>query len=91
MVRVHVSYGPRYRRRHRRHYGGAGVGGLLVGAVAGAAIASAASSPSYYAPPAYAPPPASAPGTYPCSRCRYALTWVPQYGRWYCNYCRMYW
>ena len=45
--------------------------------------------PVYYqAPPgAY---PAVAASTYPCPVCRSPLTWVPQYGRWWCGTCQAY-
>ncbi len=55
--------------------------------------------PVYGAPPAYPPqapaaPAAPAPATTPsapgCYVCGTALTWVPQYGRWYCYRCQSY-
>lgn len=44
--------------------------------------------PSVAPPPAYAP---AAPAVPPaCPVCGVALSWVPQYGRWYCARCQVY-
>jgi hypothetical protein len=54
----------------------------------------------YPAPPPYGYPPPTAPGGMApppapynqplCPVCSSPLSWVPQYGRWYCNRCQAY-
>ncbi len=70
---------------------------LIIGIVL---AATSRPTPQYYYPqPAYAPPAPGAPGAPAagapfqapgCYVCGTALTWVPQYGRWYCYRCQSY-
>lgn len=69
---------------------GLGIVLIIIGIVLMAAGPSRAAyyapPPAYpYAPPQWAPPPAPA-----CPVCGTPLSWVPQYGRWYCTRCQQY-
>jgi len=82
---------------------GLGIVLLIVGVIL---LAARPNQPMYYAPQppyAYAPPqapsqpapgaPAAAPGVYTppaCPVCGTPLTWVAQYGRWFCTRCQAY-
>jgi len=64
---------------------------LLIGIIL---VAATPSTPAYYAPYPYpyaAPGPAPAPAAGPaCPTCGSPLTWIAQYGRWYCYRCQQY-
>lgn len=64
---------------------------LLIGIIL---VAATPSTPTYYAPYPYpyaAPGPAPAPAAGPaCPTCGSPLTWIAQYGRWYCYRCQQY-
>jgi hypothetical protein len=74
--------------------------GLILIIVGIVLVATTQSQPVYHwpAPPFAAPPvappaagtPPAAPGAPACPVCGSALTWVPQYGHWYCWRCQAY-
>jgi hypothetical protein len=79
--------------------------GILLLVVGVILVAVTPRQPMFYAPPpaAYGYPPQQpgaapgaapvSPGTYTppaCPVCGSPLTWVPQYGRWYCGRCQAY-
>lgn len=63
-----------------------GIGAILL--IIGIILALVGPRPGYYAAPAAYP--YAGPLTAPCPVCGQPLTWVPQYGRWWCGNCQQY-